>query len=344
MNNITRSIEEKRKFKLHNNPKHPICMFKKHVQDFFAGYEIFDELDEVVSVKDNFDDLLIPQDHPGRSLNDTYYVDESHVLRSHTSAHQNQLLKQGHTQFLATGDVYRKDTIDRTHYPVFHQMEGVKILPEGSDALSDLQETLGGLIRYLYPGKNYRFEDDYFPFTNPSIQVEVQSEDGWMEVLGGGVIQPKILENCGIKGTGWAFGLGIDRLLMSFCGIPDIRYLWTSDERFINQFSNGLVQFKVYSKFPPTLRDISFWVNDYAENSEKSWNEHNNFCEIVRELGGDLIESVNIIDKFQKQDKVSLAYRITYRSNDRTLLNEEINSIQEKIRCQISERFDVTLR
>lgn len=343
-NNISRSIEEKRNRKLHNNPSHPICMFKKHVQAYFSGYEIFDDLDEVVTVKDNFDDLLLPPDHPGRSMNDTYYLDNTHVLRSHTSAHQNMLLKQGHTMFLATGDVYRKDTIDRTHYPVFHQMEGVKILPEGSDALTDLMNTLGGLIEYLYPGKKYRFEDDYFPFTNPSIQVEVESEDGWMEVLGGGVIQPKILENCGVKGIGWAFGLGIDRLLMSYCDIPDIRYIWTDDVRFLSQFQQGLTHFKVYSKYPPVQRDVSFWVNDFAENQEGLWVEHNNFCEIVRELGGDLIESVNVIDRFKKQDKVSLAYRIIYRSNDRTLLNEEINQIQYGIRNQISNRFNLMLK
>lgn len=344
MNNITPSIEAKRKFKLHNNPKHPVYMFKKHVQDFFHGYEIFDDLSEVVSVKDNFDDLLIPQDHPGRSMTDTYYLDESHVLRSHTSAHQNQLLRDGHTMFLVTGDVFRKDTIDSTHYPVFHQMEGVKIVPDGVDALTDLKETLGGLIEYLYPGKEYRFEDDYFPFTNPSLQVEVKNGDQWMEVLGGGVIQPKILENCNINGTGWAFGLGIDRLLMSFCNIPDIRYLWSDDKRFIQQFENGLTPFKVYSKYPPVQRDVSFWVNDFSENHEGLWSEHNNFCEIVRELGGDLIESVNVIDRFKKNEKVSLDYRIIYRSNDRTLLNEEINDIQEKIRQQIAERFNIELR
>lgn len=165
-----------------------------------------------------------------------------------------------------------------------------------------------------------------------------------MEVLGGGVIQPKILENCNIKGTGWAFGLGIDRLLMSFCNIPDIRYLWSDDERFISQFKNGLTTFKVYSKYPPVQRDVSFWVNDFSENHEGLWSEHNNFCEIVRELGGDLIESVNVIDRFKKNEKVSLAYRIIYRSNDRTLLNEEINDIQENIRQQIAERFNIELR
>jgi len=344
MNNIPSTINEKRRAKLHNNPAHPICQFKELVQAYFKGFEIFDELPEVVSTTANFDDLLIPADHPGRSLNDTYYVDDSHVLRSHTSAHQNELLRLGHTQFLATGDVYRKDTVDRIHYPVFHQMEGLKIMPEGEDALADLKRTLEGLVRHLYPGKEYRIMDDYFPFTHPSIQVEVWNNNDWMEILGGGVIQPKILENCHIYATGWAFGMGIDRLLMSYCGIPDIRYFWSTDERFIKQFRNGLTSFREYSKFPPVMKDVSFWVNDYTENHEGLWNEHNNFCEIIRESGRDLIEDVRIIDTYVKEHQVSLAYRITYRSNDRTLLNEEINRIQEDIREQIARKFDVTLR
>src|SRR5690606_24253001 len=199
-------------------------------------------------------------------------------------------------------------------------------------------------IKYLYPGKEYRFLDDYFPFTNPSIQIEVKQDSEWMEVLGAGVIQPQILKNCNINGTGWAFGLGIDRLLLSYCNIPDIRYLWTNDTRFINQFKNGLTTFKEYSKFPPVLKDVSFWVHNYAETGENIWNQHNNFCEIIREVGQDLIENVSLIDKFNKFDKTSLAYRITYRSNDRTLLNSEINTIQENIRKEIAEKFDIELR
>lgn len=346
MNNIGPSINEKRKSKLHNNPAHPVCQFKKHVQHYpgFKGFELFDDLDEVVTVRDNFDDLLIPADHPGRSMNDTYYVDETHVLRSHTSAHQNELLRQGHTCFLATGDVYRKDTIDKTHYPVFHQMEGVKIMHNGDDALTDLKDTLTGLIEYLYPGKEYRFIDDYFPFTHDSLQVEVRQDGDWMEVLGGGVIQPQILENCGIHATGWAFGLGIDRLLMSYCSIPDIRYLWSNDERFSGQFRGGLTIFKPYSKYPPVMKDVSFWVNHYKSNHEGLWEEHNNFCEIIRESAGDLIGDVRLIDRYERGERTSLAYRITYRSNDRTLLNEEINAIQEEIRKYIVSRFDVELR
>lgn len=344
MNNISKTINEKRNLKLHNKANHPICQLKEKIQLYFNDFEVFDNLNEVVTVKDNFDDLLIAEDHPARSMNDTYYVDEDHVLRTHTSAHQNKLLKQGYTKFIATGDVYRKDTIDKTHYPVFHQMEGVKIIPNGIEPLVDLKNTLEGLIKYLYPGKEYRFLDDYFPFTNPSIQIEVRQDSEWMEVLGAGVIQPQILKNCNINGTGWAFGLGIDRLLLSYCNIPDIRYLWTNDARFINQFKNGLTNFKEYSKFPPVLKDVSFWVNNYAETVENIWNQHNNFCEIIREVGQDLIENVSLIDKFTKLEKTSLAYRITYRSNDRTLLNSEINEIQENIRKEISEKFDIELR
>lgn len=344
MNNISNTINEKRLLKLHNKPSHPICQLKEKIQGYFEGFAIFDHLNEVVSTKDNFDDLLIPEDHPARSMNDTYYVDANHVLRTHTSAHQNQLLKQGYTKFVATGDVYRKDTIDKTHYPVFHQMEGVKIVPKGIDPLADLKNTLDGLINYLYPGKEYRFLEDYFPFTNPSLQIEVRQDCQWMEVLGAGVIQPQILKNCGIDGTGWAFGLGIDRLLLSYCTIPDIRYLWTDDPRFIHQFKEGLTTFREYSKFPPVLKDVSFWVNHYMETNEQAWDQHNNLCEIIREVGKDLIEDVSLIDKFKKLQRISLAYRITYRSNDRTLLNSEINEIQENIRNKIAVSFDIELR
>lgn len=165
-----------------------------------------------------------------------------------------------------------------------------------------------------------------------------------MEVLGAGVIQPQILKNCGVVGTGWAFGLGIDRLLLSYCNIPDIRYLWTTDPRFISQFRNGLITFQEYSKYPPVLKDISFWANNYHETDENIWTQHNNFCEIIREVGKDLIESVSLIDKFHKAGRTSLAYRITYRSNDRTLLNSDVNDIQENIRIQISQKIDLELR
>ena len=344
MNNISPNIEAKRKRKLHNQEDHPVCMLKKKIQAYFHDFEIYDDLSEVVTIQQNFDELLIPTDHPARKASDTYYVDEAHVLRTHTSAHQSELLKKGIKQFLATGDVYRKDTIDKTHYPVFHQMEGVKIVQEG-DALADLVNTLEGLIKYLYPGSEYRILDDYFPFTHPSIQFEVKQGNEWMEVLGAGVIQPQILGNCGVKGSGWAFGLGIDRLLLKMCAIPDIRYLWSSDSRFLDQFRNGLMQFEAYSKYPPVYKDISFWVKDYQENPlEKIWEKYYDLCDLIRDLANDFIESIEFLDKFQKNGQVSLAYRICYRSYDRTLTNEEINEIQWKVRGKVTEKFEVELR
>ncbi|REC63785.1 hypothetical protein DRF65_03505 [Chryseobacterium pennae] len=344
MNNISKTINEKRGRKLHNDSKHPITQLKQKIQHFFKDFTIFDDLNEVVSIRDNFDDLLIPLDHPARSANDTYYTDDNNVLRTQTSAHQNALLRAGNRQFIVTGDVYRKDTIDKTHYPVFHQMEGVKIMPQGADALADLRLTLEKLIQYLYPGKEYRFLDDHFPFTEPSLQIEVYQNDEWMEVLGAGVIHSKILQNCNIDGTGWAFGLGLDRLLLSYCNIPDIRYLWTHDPRFLSQFTNGLVEFREYSKYPPVYKDISFWVNEYKENFEGIWSDYNNFCEIAREEGDDLIEDVRLQDKFTKDNMTFLSYRITYRSNERTLNNEEINTIQNRIRTSLSAHFDIVLR
>ncbi|WP_121964645.1 hypothetical protein [Myroides sp. N17-2] len=344
MNNIPQSILDKRNLKLHNNKLHPICQLKEKIQLYFEGFTLVDNISEVVTLKENFDDLLVPLDHPARSMNDTYYMDAEHVLRTQTSAHQNSLLKQGYDKFIVTGDVYRKDTIDRTHYPVFHQIEGVKLLPKGSDALQDLKNTLEGLIQHLYPGKEYRFLDDHFPFTSPSIQLEVWQNGDWMEVLGAGVIHTQILDNCDIDATGWAFGLGLDRLLLSYCNIPDIRYIWSEDERFLSQFRSGLTQFKEYSKYPPVHKDISFWVADYKENREGNWDQYNNLCEIIREEAEDIIENISLLDKFSKDGKTSLAYRVSYRSNDRTLHNEEINEKQNRIRTVLATQFDIELR
>lgn len=114
--NIPSSIENKLGKNLHLKSDHPLGILKNHIYNYFQDFETFDNLSPIVSIQDNFDLLRIPKDHPSRSKSDTYYVNENQVLRSHTSAHQNQLLKAGHSKFLVTGDVYRKDEIDRNHY------------------------------------------------------------------------------------------------------------------------------------------------------------------------------------------------------------------------------------
>lgn len=339
--NITDGIRDRMNRNLHNTVNHPLEIIKRIIYDYFgASYKRFDNLNPTVKIEENFDKLLIPKDHPARATSDTYYVDENRVLRTHTSAHQNELMEQGHKQFLVTGDVYRKDEIDSSHYPVFHQMEGVRVLENGEDAEQELLKTLTGLVSHLFPGHEYRVKDDYFPFTDPSIEIEVKFGEDWLEILGGGVVQKQILANCGLEGkSAWAFGLGLERLAMILFKIPDIRYFWTSDSRFIKQFESGqIVEFKEYSKYPPCAKDVAFWLNE-------NYN-YNDFCEIVRECGGDIVENIEKIDDFThpKTQKTSHCYRITYRSNDRSLTNEEVDEIQNTVRDLLVSNLKLELR
>jgi phenylalanyl-tRNA synthetase alpha chain len=169
-----------------------------------------------------------------------------------------------------------------------------------------------------------RWVDTYFPFTNPSFELEIYFQDDWLEVLGCGVTEQEILKNNGrIDNVAWAFGLGLERLAMVLFDIPDIRLFWSNDKRFTSQFSEGKlgVKFKPFSKFPPCYKDMSFWINEeFTEN---------NLCEVVRGIAGDLVEEVKLIDNFtNKKGMTSHCYRIAYRSMERSLTDEEINDMQ----------------
>eukprot|EP00274_Cyanoptyche_gloeocystis_P007606 CAMPEP_0196659988 /NCGR_PEP_ID=MMETSP1086-20130531/37588_1 /TAXON_ID=77921 /ORGANISM="Cyanoptyche gloeocystis , Strain SAG4.97" /LENGTH=357 /DNA_ID=CAMNT_0041994189 /DNA_START=305 /DNA_END=1375 /DNA_ORIENTATION=+ len=318
-NNVSPNIVEKVGVNLHQRPNHPLSIIKNKIQEYFESaypgvFSFCDDLVPVVTIKANFDELLIPEDHVSRNPNDTYYIDNERLLRCHTSAHQTELLRQGLRAFLATGDVYRRDSIDATHYPVFHQMEGVRIF-EPSDweskgmsavefAEAELKQTLEGLVRAVFGDVEMRWVDAYFPFTDPSFELEIFFKEQWLEVLGCGVVQQKILENCGLGDKkGWAFGLGLERLAMVLFGIPDIRLFWTDDKRFTEQFQDGkITKFKSFSKYPPCYKDISFWISpEFTEN---------NLCEIVRGCGGDIVEKVELIDSFTnpKKGKTSHCY------------------------------------
>lgn len=171
------------------------------------------------------------------------------MLRTHTSAHQSTFIKQGLPGFLVTGDVYRRDEIDSSHYPVFHQMEGVRLFENGDlpaytersvgvkAVEDDLKNILGGLAQHLFGDVEMRWVDTYFPFTNPSFELEVFFKGDWLEVLGCGVVEQEIIRHAG-KGEqlGWAFGLGLERLAMVLFSIPDIRLFWSEDPRFLDQF------------------------------------------------------------------------------------------------------------
>lgn len=339
--NIPSSILNRIGLNLHNRPNHPLQIVKQLIFDYFRGYQKFDDLSPKVSITANFDSLLIPPDHPARSASDTYYLDATTVLRTHTSAHQAELLAAGHRQFLVAGDVYRKDEIDRTHYPVFHQIEGVCVTDSTDTAAveSDLKRVLTGLVTHLFPNKESRFNPDYFPFTHPSFEVEVKFGDRWLEILGCGVIQPAILRQSNCPGTGWAFGLGLERLAMLLFDIPDIRYFWVDHPKFLSQFSSGkVVKFKPYSLLAPASRDISFWVPSNQIRPDQTWIRENDFLSMIRDVAGNMVQHVTLIDKFQhpKTRLYSRAYRITYEEMDPNVTDPaqftaHVNAVQTHI-------------
>ena len=354
--NIPPSVLNKVGLNLHNRPSHPIQIVKQLVFEYFKAnvstdYKTFDDLPPKVSVVDNFDSLLIPATHPARSKSDTYYFDDATVLRTHTSAHQVELLKSGHRKFLVAGDVYRKDEIDRTHYPVFHQIEGVCIT-SSDDIEGELKSVLAGLVTHLFPNKEYRFGPDYFPFTHPSFEIEVKFGDRWLEILGCGVIQPAILKSANCPGTGWAFGLGIERIAMLLFDIPDIRYFWVDHPKFLSQFSMGnIVKFAPYTLLDNTYRDISFWIPD-DQIRDDSWIRENDFLSVVRDIAGNIVQRVELFDKFQhpKTQRHSRAYRITYEEIDPNVTDPaefttHVNEIQTQIIAGITRTLpELTIR
>jgi len=250
----------------------------------------------------------------------------------------------------------RRDEIDSSHYPVFHQMEGVKMFNEdelfGCDSdddvirlvEQDLKKGLEGLAKELFGDVEMRWVDAYFPFTDPSYELEIFFGGEWLEVLGCGVIHREIVESSGRgKQPGWAFGLGLERLAMVLFSIPDIRLFWSEDERFHSQFRSGeIVTFEPYSKYPACFKDISFWTGD---DVGKPFHP-NDLNEVVRDVAGDVVERVELVDTFvhPKTKRLSNCFRISYRSMDRSLTNEEIDLLQNEVRTVVSEKLGVELR
>jgi len=337
-----------------------VCTLKTIVFDHFKElssktngpeFKTYDAFPPVVTTKANFDDLLVPADHPSRSYSDTFYVTSDIILRPHTSAHQTQLLRQGDMAFLVAGDCYRRDEIDASHYPIFHQMEGVKVFDPkdlSSDpavaekqVMDDLKASLEGVATKLFGQRNMRWIDAYFPFTHPSAELEVEYNGKWLEVLGCGKIHHKIMENVGLGDRqGWAFGIGLERLAMALFDVPDIRLFWSDDPRFLNQFQAGkITKFVPFSKYPMTSRDVSFWYDPEKFHD-------NDFFAIVREAAGDCVENVQKVEEFvhPKTKRCSKLFRINYRSLERTLQTEEVNVWQENVRRVLSQQPGIELR
>jgi phenylalanyl-tRNA synthetase alpha chain len=204
----------------------------------------------------------------------------------------------------------------------------------------DLKRGLEGMAKALFGNVQMKWVDAYFPFTEPSFELEIYFGGEWLEVLGCGVIQQEIIVNSG-RGSqpGWAFGLGLERLAMVLFGIPDIRLFWTGDPRFHRQFESGkIISFTPYSKYTPCHKDISFWT------SEKF--HPNDLHELVRNVAGDLVEKVELIDSFvhPKTERLSNCFRISYRSMDRSLTNEEVDDLQNQVRSLAVNQLELELR
>jgi phenylalanyl-tRNA synthetase alpha chain len=320
-------------------------------------YEIFDNLPKFVSVKNNFDDLLIPKNHCTRNKTDTYYLNENTVLRTHMTSHSPDLINN-YDAFITIGDVYRKDEIDKCHYPIFHQLDGVKKVPKGEDAIELLKKTLSSLVEYLFPKCEYRFNNDYFPFTEPSFEIEVLYNDKWLEILGCGIFHKEITKNQDYDYI--AFGLGIDRLAMIFFEIPDIRLLWSDNEKFIEQFKYSDKTINEYNKFRPfsnietISKDTSFYIPNQEiilSNDENfTWSNINSFYELVREFFGDTIETVILFYKYynKKNNKYSHTFSLTFSPTANIIngaeFNKEINEKMNTFIPQLVEKLGVVIR
>lgn len=321
----------------------PICEMVKRVTTLkeFGDFDVI-HVPEIVSTEIGFDLFDFPADHPARSKSDTYYLDDTHILRTQMTVMwyyylndeniKNKILNNESVGCFAHGKVYRKDEIDRHHMNVFHQLDGWYLIPKdkGTITRKDLEKVLIDTIKAIFGDVEYRFNPDTFPYTDPSLEMEIKVDDKWVEVNGAGIVRTNVLENLGLdptKWTGWAFGLGLERLAIIGMKLPDIRLLWSDDDRVKKQLVLGN-EYKEVSKYPAIVRDISFVVS-------KTFSP-NDYFDLVRDVLGDLAEEMTLIDEYENDDKFgidkkSYAYRITYRSLDKTLTDEEVNTIHKKL-------------
>ena len=232
---------------------HPLTKVMNEIKDIAIGlgFEIA-EGPEVELDYYNFEALNIPKNHPARDTQDTFYINENTVLRTQTSPIQVRVMenKKPPIRIIAPGRVYRSDAVDATHSPVFHQIEGLVV--DKGITMADLKGTLDAFMKALY-GKDtkVRFRPHHFPFTEPSAEMDIScyvcggkgcrvcKGEGWIEILGCGMVHPKVLKNCGIDPevySGFAFGLGLERVAMGRYDIDDLRLFFENDTRFLKQF------------------------------------------------------------------------------------------------------------
>jgi len=311
------------------------------------------EIPEINSKSILFDLFNMPEGHPARSKSDTYYVDEEHVLRTHDTVFWyyylnlpeiKEKIKNGEDfGAICHGKVYRKDEIDNRHMNVFHQMGGLYLAPDSmSVTTDDLKQVLSDIARSIFgEAVEFRFYDHTFPYTDPSFEMEAFINGQWIEMLGSGMPRKTVLSNFGLEGYhGWAFGFGLERLAIASMDLPDIRLLWSTDERVVKQMNLGK-KYKEVSKFPPVVRDISFVVDaNFVLND---------YFDAIRTAGGETIEQVELLDKYENKEKfgegkTSYTFRITYRDLNKTLTNAEVNDIHAGIEKVTEKDFGGVIR
>lgn len=407
---------------------HPLSITRKLVESQFPAPEYGNhvETEPIVSVAQNFDNLGFAADHPGRNRTDTYYLNKDTVLRTHTSAHQrsyfqrlnlNEETRPDEVGYTIAADVYRRDAIDRSHYPVFHQMECARLwkrpqenpLQHSAETAAKIMQDLAKLPQHnvpvedlnptIHPERNplqethsaeeveaiaahlkrslenlvirifsaaceanptieheplkIRWVEAFFPFTSPGWELEVFWEGEWLELLGCGIVQQRLLDSSDVPHRiGWAFGLGLERIAMLLFNVPDIRLFWSQDPRFLSQFEAGKFnRFKPFSKHPACYKDVSFWLNPSTAGAGSAAGgalpfHENDMMETVRNAAGNLVEDVRLLDEFThpKTGKKSMCYRINYRSLERNLRNEETNNLHAKVKRMVVKQLGVELR
>ena len=233
--------------------KHPLSLELDEIEELFVGMG-FDIVSgpEVEYDYYNFEALNMPKDHPARDTQDTFYITDNILLRTQTSPVQVRTMEKRKPpiRVISPGRVYRSDAVDATHSPLFHQIEGLVV--DRGITMADLKGTLETVIKRMYGADSVlRFRPHHFPFTEPSAEVDVQcfnchgegcrlcKGEGWIELLGCGMVHPKVLSNCGIdpeEYSGFAFGMGLERLVMRKYSIDDLRLFYENDIRFLSQF------------------------------------------------------------------------------------------------------------
>lgn len=333
----------------------------KEIVDRILANPYFKDLDtiqipEIVPADISFDLFDFPMDHPARSKSDTYYINDKNILRTHTTVMwyyylndeevKKRIAENKPVGAFSFGKVYRKDEVDRKHMNVFHQIDGWYLAPKSLKTIGqqDLEEALGAIAKAVFgPNVKYRLNKDTFPYTDPSLEMEVDINGNWVEVVGCGVVKGSVLEKLGVDSsnyTGWAFGFGLERLAIVSMDLPDIRLLWSEDARVQKQLKLDQ-KFVEVSKYPPAIRDISFVVkNDFIPND---------YFDLVRETAPGLVEEVELLDKYENAEKfgagkISYAFRITYRSLDRTLTGTEVDTVHKKIEEATKKVFGASIR